>query len=125
MNIAIRNNDDYARSHAASWDGQKLTLTPAFDLTSGPRPEDSFRQALAHGRDRGGVPGEEKSNLAVLVAESEIYGLSGSAAQDVVDQLVANIEDNWDDAADTACPSAADKLKLRENQMLPRAAFLD
>ena len=125
MNIAISNNDDHARNHAGFWSGQTLTLTPAYDLTPGQRTGDSFRQATAYGRDPGGAPGEKKSNFAALVAESETSGLSGSAARDVVDQLVSSIEDNWVDAADAARLSAADKQKLRERQVLPTAAFFD
>jgi serine/threonine protein kinase HipA of HipAB toxin-antitoxin module len=33
FNIAIGNNDDHARNHAALWDERSLELTPAFDLT--------------------------------------------------------------------------------------------
>lgn len=32
FNVAIGNNDDHARNHAAFWDGQTLELTPAYDL---------------------------------------------------------------------------------------------
>lgn len=125
MNIAISNNDDHARNHAAFWDGQNLTLTPAYDLAPGQRSGDTFRQAMAYGRGREGQPGEKTSNFATLVAESETYGLSVAQARDVVDQLVASIEDSWDDAADTARLSAADKQSLRGKQVLPRAAFFD
>lgn len=125
MNIAISNNDDHARNHAAFWDGQNLMLTPAYDLAPGQRSGDTFRQAMAYGRDHGGEPGEKNSNFAALVAESETYGLSVTEARDVVDQLVASIEDNWDDAADAARLSAADKQTLGEKQVLPRASFFD
>ena len=32
FNVAIGNNDDHARNHAAFWDGHALELTPAYDL---------------------------------------------------------------------------------------------
>lgn len=55
MNIAISNNDDHARNHAAFWDGRHLELTPAYDLAPGQRSGDTFEQAMAFGRGNRGV----------------------------------------------------------------------
>lgn len=120
MNIAISNNDDHARNHAAFWDGRHLELTPAYDLAPGQRSGDTFEQAMAFGR---GDRGAKVSNFAALVGESETYGLSAAEARHVVDHLVSTIDDNWDDAAEVARLSPADKQILRERQVLPRAAF--
>lgn len=120
MNIAISNNDDHARNHAAFWDGRYLELTPAYDLAPGQRSGDTFEQAMAFGR---GNRGAKVSNFAALVRESETYGLSGAEGRDIIDHLVSTIRDSWDDAAEVARLSAADKQKLRERQVLPRAAF--
>ena len=125
MNIATSNNDDHARNHAAFWDGKNLTLTPAYDLSPGQRSGDTFFQAMAYGRERGGAPGARRAHFASLVAESETYGLSRATARDVIDQLVTHIEQNWDDAADAARLVKADKQTLRATQVLPRAAFFD
>ena len=57
--------------------------------------------------------------------ESEIYGLSAADGRDVVDRLVSSVHDNWDAAAEAARLTAADKKKLRDKQVLPRAAFFD
>ncbi|WP_269046600.1 hypothetical protein [Paenarthrobacter sp. Z7-10] len=38
---------------------------------------------------------------------------------------MSSIHDNWDAAAEVARLSAADKQKLQEKQVLPRAAFFD
>lgn len=32
LNVAIGNIDHHARNHATFWDGQELTLSPAYDL---------------------------------------------------------------------------------------------
>ncbi len=122
MNIAISNNDDHARNHAAFWDGTSLRLTPAYDLAPGQRSGDTFTQAMAYGR---GDDGARVSNFATLVGESEIYGLTRGQARGIIDNLVSSINDNWDDAADAARLTAADKQKLRDRQVLPRAAFFD
>lgn len=60
-----------------------------------------------------------------LLSESERYGLSRAGGRDVIDYLVASIRDNWDDAAEIARLSPADKRNLRARQILPRAAFFD
>ena len=71
FNVAIGNNDDHARNHAAFWDGQSLDLTPAFDLTPQVRSTDTSAQAMAIGRD-----GSRASQFSVCVAAAADYGLS-------------------------------------------------
>lgn len=71
FNIAIGNNDDHARNHAAFWDGQSLELTPAFDLTPQIRSTDTSAQAMAIDRD-----GSRASQFSVCVAAEADYGLS-------------------------------------------------
>lgn len=122
LNIAISNSDDHARNHAAFWDGQNLELTPLYDLAPGQRSGDAFTQAMPYGR---GEHGAKVSNFAALVRESEIYGLSAAAGRDVIDRLVSSVHENWDAAAEGARLTAADKKKLRDKQVLPRAAFFD
>ncbi|MET4781512.1 HipA domain-containing protein [Glaciihabitans sp. UYNi722] len=122
MNIAISNNDDHARNHAAFWDGTHLELTPAYDLAPGQRSGDTFAQAMAYGRGDGG---EKVSNFAALVRESETYGLNAAEGRDIVDHLVSSIRDNWADAAEVARLSASYKQNLYDKQVLPRAAFFD
>lgn len=122
MNIAISNNDDHARNHAAFWDGRYLELTPAYDLAPGQRSGDTFEQAMAFGR---GDRGAKVSNFAALVRESETYGLSAARGRNIIDHLVSTIRDNWDSAAESARLSTADKQSLCERQILPRAAFFD
>lgn len=122
MNIAISNNDDHARNHAAFWDGKHLQLTPAYDLAPGQRSGDTFEQAMAYGRGDRGV---RVSNFAALVRESQTYGLDATKAREIIHHLVSTIEDSWDEATDVARLSAADKRTLRQRQILPRAAFFD
>lgn len=122
FNIAISNNDDHARNHAAFWDGSHLELTPVYDLAPGNRSGDSFAQAMAYGR---GDDAARVSNFGALIAESEIYGLRAHEARDIVDGLVERIRANWADAADAARLTRADRESLEARQLLPRAAFFD
>jgi len=87
FNIAIGNNDDHARNHAAFWDGDSLELTPAFDLTPQPRSTDTSAQAMAIGRD-----GSRASQFSVCVAAAADYGLSRPEAKQIVERIVSTIE---------------------------------
>jgi serine/threonine-protein kinase HipA len=77
FNVAIGNNDDHARNHAAFWDGQSLELTPAFDLTPQVRSTDTSSQAMDIGRD-----GSRGSQFSVCVAAAADYGLSRPGARE-------------------------------------------
>ena len=118
FNVAIGNNDDHARNHAAFWDGQSLELTPAFDLTPQVRSTDTSAQAMDIGRDGG-----RGSQFAVCVAAAADYGLSRADARDVVDLIVTTVEAEWPDAADVAALSEADRNALWRRSVLNRPTF--
>lgn len=102
VNIALGNTDDHARNHAAIWDGQTLTLAPAYDLDPCRTPGRDANQAMAYGR-----AGERRSNLRGLVKCASVYGLSATQASAEVDHVVATIIENWTDACDRAGLSEA------------------
>lgn len=47
FNILSGNTDDHARNHAAFWDGEALTLTPAYDVCP-PKPKVSSGSSTCH-----------------------------------------------------------------------------
>ena len=51
FNILVGNNDDHARNHAAFWDGECVTLTPAYDICPQPRAGGETTQAMSIGAD--------------------------------------------------------------------------
>ncbi len=51
FNILIGNSDDHARNHAAFWNGEWLTLTPAYDICPQPRGGGETSQAMIIGAD--------------------------------------------------------------------------
>jgi len=116
FNIAIGNNDDHARNHAAFWDGKSLDLTPAFDLTPQPRSTDTSAQAMAIGRD-----GSRASQFSVCVSAAADYGLSRPEARQVVDRIVSVIETQWLDASDAVGLSEADRNALWKRSILNRS----
>lgn len=120
FNVAIGNNDDHARNHAAFWDGQSLELTPAFDLTPQVRSTDTSAQAMAIGRD-----GSRGSQFAVCVASAADYGLSRRQAGEIVDHIVSTIEAEWADSAEAAGLSEADRNALWRRSILNRSTFYD
>jgi serine/threonine-protein kinase HipA len=120
FNVAVGNNDDHARNHAAFWDGSSLELTPAFDLIPQPRSADASAQAMAIGRD-----GNRASQFSVCVAAAADYGLSRPEAGQIVEHIVASVEDHWSDAADAAGLSEADRNLLWKRSILNPSSFYD
>jgi serine/threonine-protein kinase HipA len=94
-NIALGNTDDHARNHAALWDGQHLSLTPAYDLDPCRSPGWDANQAMAYGRN-----GERAANLAGLIDVGATYDIDRAEASGIVDRVVTTIRDNWDDVVD-------------------------
>ena len=120
FNVAIGNNDDHARNHAALWDGESLELSPAFDLTPQVRSTDTSAQAMDIGRD-----GSRGSQFSTCVAAAADYGLSRPEAREIVDHIVSTVQDQWVDAADAAGLSAADRTVLWKRSILNRSVFYD
>lgn len=120
FNIAVGNNDDHARNHAAFWDGQALELTPAFDLTPQIRSTDTSAQAMAIGRD-----GSRASQFSTCVTAAAAYGLSRPEARQIIDHIVSTIEAHWLEASDSAGLSHADRNTLWRRSILNRSVFYD
>jgi serine/threonine-protein kinase HipA len=120
FNVAIGNNDDHARNHAAFWDGHSLELTPAFDLTPQVRSTDTAAQAMDIGRD-----GSRASQFSVCVAAAADYGLSRPDAKQIVDRIVSTVEAQWLDAAELMGLSLADRNALWRRSVLNRSTFYE
>ena len=118
FNIAIGNSDDHARNHAAFWDGTHLTLTPAFDLSPGPRSGETATQAMAISRS-----GARDSQFTTCLDAAGEYGLARAQARDIIDRIVATISDNWTEAADHARLTEQDRRHLWHRQFLNPYAF--
>ena len=74
FNILVGNTDDHARNHAAFWNGDHLTLTPAYDICPQSRVGREASQAMQiHGHER-------RSQLALCVASANKFLLTGDEA---------------------------------------------
>ena len=121
FNICVSNTDDHARNHAAFWDGKNLTLTPAYDICPQLRSGGEATQAMAIRRD-----GYRYSQLAgCIAAATDTYLLSKTEAKNIIDHQVSTIRSEWNDAAEAARLTAAERRQLWGRQILNPYALQD
>lgn len=113
FNILVGNTDDHARNHGALWDGEWLTLSPAYDLCPQLRSGGEASQGMEIGRDHFRL-----SNLAGCVERSFEYGLSEQEAREIVDHQVDVIDREWQPTCDEAELPEAGRALLRRNAVL-------
>lgn len=117
FNILCGNNDDHARNHAAFWNGQQLSLTPAYDICPQSRSGNETSQAML-------IKGDNRaSRLAVCVEAAAQFLLSPQSAQTIIDRQVQSIKDNWKTVCEEADISVVDRELLWERQFLNPYAF--
>lgn len=104
FNVLVGNTDDHARNHAAFWDGDRLTLTPAYDICPQSRVGQEAVQAMAYAPD-----GTRWAQLQPLVDAAAVFELTDREAGDLVDGLIDEVRDGWHDAADRARLTATDR----------------
>jgi len=113
FNILVGNTDDHARNHAAFWDGEMLTLTPAFDICPQPRHTGRATQAMIIGED-----GWKESQVAGCVERAALYQLTKPQAREIVERQIEVIERDWSEVCDLAELSEADRRLLWGRQFL-------
>lgn len=118
FNVLTGNSDDHARNHAAFWDGESLTLTPAYDICPQPRSGGEASQAMMIGAD-----GFRMSQLAGCVAHASTYMLSASDARELIDHQIETIEREWDDVCEAARMTEVDRSFFWRRQFLNAYAF--
>ena len=119
FNILVGNTDDHPRNHAAFVNADNsLTLTPAYDICPQPRSVPQANQAMAIGRD-----GRRSSRLTTCLAACETYLLTSAQAQTIIDEQIKIIRDQWDEAADVARLTEADRRLLYGREILNEFIF--
>ena len=117
FNILVGNTDDHARNHAAFWDGNSLTLTPAYDICPQSRTGREASQAMQiHGRER-------RSQLSLCLASANKFLLPDEHALAIMCDQTAAIAANWQSACNEAQISEADQRLLWRRQFLNDLAF--
>jgi serine/threonine-protein kinase HipA len=112
FNILCGNTDDHARNHAAFWDGNYLTLTPAYDICPQSRTGNEASQAML-------ISGQNRmSQLSVCLDAAGKFQLSNTEAQGIIEQLKHGIGENWEMVCDEAKLTAMDRKLLMGRQFL-------
>ena len=117
FNILCGNTDDHARNHAAFWDGDKLTLTPAYDICPQGRSGQEASQAmLISGNNR-------MSRIASCLEAAHHFLLSAQDAVAIVEGQLRCIAENWPRVSAKAVLSPTDRNLFWGRQFLNPYAF--
>lgn len=112
FNILCGNTDDHARNHAAFWDGEMLSLTPAYDICPQGRTGNEATQAmLISGNNR-------MSQLTACLAAAHNFLLSREEATTIIEHQIAVIETHWDSVCHEVSLSETDRALLWRRQFL-------
>ena len=113
FNVLCGNTDDHARNHAGFWDGEHLTLTPAYDICPQSRSGNAASQAML-------IVGDNRtSTLATCLEAAPYFQLGEKAAKDTIARQIGTIRDALDDI----CEEAA--LTEVERNLFGRRMFLN
>ena len=117
LNILCGNTDDHARNHAAFWDGETLSLTPAYDICPQGRTGNEATQAmLISGTNR-------MSRLEVCLNAAKNFLLDGYEAKEIIAAQVKTIRERWDSVCDEGEVSDTDRRLWWGRQFFNPFAF--
>jgi serine/threonine-protein kinase HipA len=119
FNILSGNTDDHARNHAAFWDGQMLTLTPAYDICPQSRSGNEASQAMLISSDN------RMSRISACLEAARHFLLSEKEAVAIVAHQISAIIENWRAVCEEADLSETDRTLLWGRQYLNTFAFDD
>ena len=113
FNVLCGNTDDHARNHAGFWDGEHLTLTPAYDICPQSRSGNVASQAML-------IVGDNRmSTLASCLEAVPNFQLGEQAAKDIIARQIGTIRDAWGDICDEAA------LTVVERNLFGQRIFLN
>ena len=96
FNILCGNTDDHARNHAGFWDGEHLTLTPAYDICPQSRAGNVASQAML-------IVGDNRmSTLAACLEAAPNFQLGEKAAKNIIARQIGTLREGWDDLCEEA-----------------------
>ena len=106
FNLLCGNTDDHARNHAAFWDGEHLSLTPAYDICPQNRTGNEASQAML-------ITNEERlSRLATCIAAAPHFLLDAAAAEDLIAHQIEILRAAWPQVMAEANLNAVDERLL-------------
>ncbi len=117
--ILSSNTDDHARNHSAFWDGEMLSLTPAYDICPQGRAGNEASQAMLI------VDDNRMSRLSTCLDAAHHFLLSQENAIAICERQIRCIGENWASVCDMAELSEMDRNVLWGRQFLNPYAFED
>jgi serine/threonine-protein kinase HipA len=119
FNILGGNTDDHARNHAAFWDGEILTLTPAYDICPQGRSGNEAPHAML-------ISGDNRmSRISACLEAAHLFQLSIEEAVAILEKQMIGIGENWAKVCQAAELSDADGNLFWGRQFLNPFAFED
>lgn len=117
FNILCGNTDDHARNHAAFWDGEYLSLSPAYDICPQSRSGQEASQAMLIS------PDNRMSRIASCIDACEHFLLTPDEAIQIAYEQIECIGKNWEAVCDEAGLGGTEKNMLWARQFLNPYAF--
>ncbi|GEN29196.1 phosphatidylinositol kinase [Halovibrio variabilis] len=112
FNILCGNTDDHARNHAAFWDGEMLTLTPAYDICPQGRTGNEATQAML-------IKGENRmSTLHSCLAAAPDFLLNDTEVKSIIENQLATIASEWNGLCEEAKLTETDRKLFAGRQFL-------
>ena len=117
FNILSGNTDDHARNHAAFWDGEMLSLTPAYDICPQGRAGQEATQAML-------ITDENRaSRIQTCIEAAHHFLLSQNEAINIIEAQLRCITKNWAAVSDEARLSETERNFFWGRQFLNPYAF--
>jgi serine/threonine-protein kinase HipA len=117
FNILCGNTDDHARNHAAFWDGNALTLTPAYDICPQARTGNEASQAMLI------IDEKRESRIAVCLEAAPAFQLTRAEAVAIAKNQIRTVCAQWTRVCDEAGLTAVDRRLFWRRQFLNPYAF--
>lgn len=112
FNILCGNTDDHARNHAAFWDGDVYTLTPAYDICPQNRTGNETGQAMLI------LGNVNASKITTCLEASHRFHLRENQAREIICNQIDVIRNRWDSVCDEASMSEVDRNFFWRRQFL-------
>ena len=113
FNVMTGNTDDHARNHAAFWDGERLALTPAYDICPQSRSTGVASQAMRILNER------NDSRLSLCREAAHRFNLGAGVANEIIETMRQTLTDAWKGICDEA------ELTETERRFFWRRQFLN
>ena len=117
FNILCGNTDDHARNHAAFWNGDRLSLTPAYDICPQGRAGNEATQAML-------IAGNNRfSQRSACMQTAHNFLISPQAAAVIFEEQVEMIQEHWESVCEEARMTESDRRFFWKRQFLNPFVF--